>query len=139
MNETGTAILEFALVIPLLLILLFGIIEFGFVLYDKAMITNACREGARRGIVYRFDPDETAPQHPTDSEIISVITAYLQNHLITFGDPLLQTQITREGDSSGDELTVIITYGYDFLLLPSFLTSMTGSINLAAKTIMRME
>jgi Flp pilus assembly protein TadG len=32
--------------------LLFGIIEFGIILYDKAMITNASREGARAGIVY---------------------------------------------------------------------------------------
>ncbi|HKK00735.1 MAG TPA: TadE/TadG family type IV pilus assembly protein, partial [Desulfuromonadales bacterium] len=50
-HERGASAVEFALVLPLLLVILFGIIEFGFILYDKAMITNASREGARAGIV----------------------------------------------------------------------------------------
>jgi hypothetical protein len=54
-NNRGVAIVEFAIVLPLLAILLFGIIEFGFIIYNKAMITNASREGARIGIVYRID------------------------------------------------------------------------------------
>src|SRR5690606_28464820 len=49
----GVAAVEFALVVPLLLVVLFGIIDFGFMLYDKAMLTNAAREGARAGIVLR--------------------------------------------------------------------------------------
>ena len=46
-NQNGAALVEFAIVLPLLLILIFGIIEFGVMFYDKAMITNATREGAR--------------------------------------------------------------------------------------------
>jgi hypothetical protein len=139
-SEKGAALIEFALVIPLLLILLFGIIEFGLVLYDKAMITNASREGARAGIVYRYDPD-AGTNHPPDSEIGSVVQTYCQNHLITFGAPLLGITITRTGDSSGDPLTVDVTYQYKFLILPDFVTIMTeeGGINLAARTVMRME
>ena len=49
--------------------LLFGIIEFGIILYDKAMITNASREGARAGIV--FDPDGIS-----DSYIREVVKTY---------------------------------------------------------------
>jgi len=54
-SQKGAAVVEFALILPILLLLLFGIIEFSFYMYDKAMLTNACREGARAGIV--FVPD----------------------------------------------------------------------------------
>jgi Flp pilus assembly protein TadG len=50
-SQRGAAVVEFAFVLPLLLVILFGIIEFSFLLYDKAMLTNASREGARVGIV----------------------------------------------------------------------------------------
>ena len=55
-NQKGAAIVEFAIILPLLLLLIFGMIEFSLLMYNKAMITNASREGARRGIVYRVDP-----------------------------------------------------------------------------------
>ena len=43
---------EFALVAPLLFVLLFGIIESCLILYDQAFITNASREGARYAAMY---------------------------------------------------------------------------------------
>src|SRR5512136_1032685 len=73
----GASAVEFALILPLLVILIFGIIEFSLALYDKAMITNASREGARSGIVYRLPP-------VGDGEIIGVVNSYLGNYLITF-------------------------------------------------------
>ena len=54
-EEKGASAVEFAIILPLLVVFLFGIIEFGIIFYDKAMITNASREGARKGIVFR-DP-----------------------------------------------------------------------------------
>jgi Flp pilus assembly protein TadG len=47
----GASAVEFAIILPILILLVFGIIEFSLALYDKAMITNASREGARAGIV----------------------------------------------------------------------------------------
>ena len=46
-RQRGSELLEFALVLPLLLLLVFGIAEFSLVLFDKAVVTNAAREGAR--------------------------------------------------------------------------------------------
>ena len=51
-NQNGAAMVEFAIVLPLLLMLIFGMIEFSVMLYDKAMLTNATREGTRLGILY---------------------------------------------------------------------------------------
>ena len=40
-RQRGAALVEFTLVVPLLLMILFGIIEFSVLLYDKAVVTNA--------------------------------------------------------------------------------------------------
>lgn len=48
-SEHGAAAVEFALVVPLLLLLLFGMISTGFVFNDHLSVTNAVREGARFG------------------------------------------------------------------------------------------
>jgi len=137
-NKNGTAIVEFAIVLPLLFLLLMGIIEFSLVLYDKAVLTNASREGARAGIV---------SQNPrvTDAEIRTVVKNYCQSFLITFGSDSMQdsnifiSPASRDTLPFGSDLTVILNYRYDFLVLPSFMTTAMGPINLAAQTVMKLE
>jgi Flp pilus assembly pilin Flp len=48
-DERGTAIVEFALIAPILFLILFGIIEFGFVFKDSLTLTNMTRSGVRTG------------------------------------------------------------------------------------------
>ncbi len=48
-RRAGTATVEFALVVPLLLLLLLGIVEFGLLFQDFIIAKNAAREGARCG------------------------------------------------------------------------------------------
>jgi Flp pilus assembly protein TadG len=133
-SQKGASAVEFALVLPLLVVLLFGIIEFGTVMYDKAMITNASREGARTGIVYSY------PDRISDGEIMSKVNDYCSNYLINFGGTsAVSTNITRAGNSSGDPLTVMVSYRYDFLVLPNLFSSLTSGITLVAETVMRME
>jgi Flp pilus assembly protein TadG len=50
-NQRGAVALEFALIAPVLLLLVFGIIDFGMLLHTKTMITDAAREGARDGSI----------------------------------------------------------------------------------------
>ena len=133
-KQQGAAAVEFAIILPILTVLVFGIIEFGLALYDKAVITNASREGARAGIVFK-DPIVS------DGEITAVINNYCQNNLVTFGAVKDATAtISRDGASaSGDNLTVTVVYTYDYLLLPGFISSLTGGLNMNATTVMRME
>jgi len=131
-NERGVSAVEFAIVLPLLLMILFGIIEFSLILYDKAMLTNASREGARAGIVAQF-------VRVTEGEINAVVQSYCKDHLITFGTSTPSTTVTRTGVSFGDDLTVSVSYSYDFLLLPKFALGLVGPLDLTATTVMRME
>jgi len=140
LNQKGAAAVEFALVLPVLLVLVFGIVEFSVALYDKAVITNASREGARAGIIYRV-PSMTDAE--LSQEISNIIITYCQqNPPLTFGTPAQVTTTSwRETGASGDDyLTVQVQYQYGFLIIPKFVTGITGGgIQLNAQTIMRME
>jgi Flp pilus assembly protein TadG len=132
-NQKGVAAVEFALVLPILVMMAFGIIEFSLILYDKAVITNASREGARAGIV-------SQSPRVADGEITTVVENYCKDYLVTFGTPNTPVSaIARTGSSFGDELTVAVTYSYGFLVLPNFITGITGPLDLTATTVMRME
>ena len=133
-NQRGVAAVEFALILFPLVLLVFGTIEFSTLLYDKAMITNASREGARAGIVYSF-PDRIA-----DGEIVNVINTYCGDHMISLGgDSSVSTTITRAGNASGDTLTVRVSYIYNFLVLPNLMTSLSDGLLLQGETVMRLE
>lgn len=50
-NEDGQAMVEFALILPVFLLILCGIIDFGWLFYNQLSLNNACREGARYAVV----------------------------------------------------------------------------------------
>lgn len=134
-DQEGGAAIEFAILLPLLIVFVFGIIEFSILFYDKAMITNASREGARAGIVYMY-PDPLGL-----GAIESIAMNYCDQHLISFGssDNVSATASRPDGNGSGDRLIVTVEYPYTFLVLPNFVTSLTGTFSLRAETVMRME
>ena len=57
-QRRGAAIVEFAVVLPLLLTLLFGIIDFGWVFLVRQTLTNAAREGARVAVLRTSTVDD---------------------------------------------------------------------------------
>jgi len=144
-SERGMAVVEFAVVLPLLLVILFGIIEFSFLLYNKAMITNAAREGARFGIVAKTT-------RYSDDDIKAEVNKYLGNYLVTFksGAPTIpDTHVyvnNIENDpsvvglkSAEDYLKVEVSYDYDYLILPNFITAIGATKTLFASATMRAE
>jgi Flp pilus assembly protein TadG len=116
-------VVEFALVLPLFLILLFGVLEFGLIMYAKGIITQASREGARYGVMYSLNPHTQAE-----------IEAYVQNYLEGVGFTGATVTATL-----GDPLSVKVDYSYRFMALPDFIAGFTGTLNLSADTTMRME
>jgi Flp pilus assembly protein TadG len=59
-SEDGQALVEFALVLPLLALILFAIIQFGIAFNNYLALTDAVRAGAREAAVSRAAPDPTA-------------------------------------------------------------------------------
>src|ERR1700746_3995762 len=53
-SERGQAAVEFALVVPLLMVLLLGIVEFGVAFSHYVTLTDATRVGARKAITVRI-------------------------------------------------------------------------------------
>ncbi|WP_179403322.1 TadE/TadG family type IV pilus assembly protein [Burkholderia guangdongensis] len=146
-RETGAAVVEFAIVLPLLLLLFFGIVEFGLMLYDKAVITNASREAARAAVVY--NPLATPP-YPSTSTIGTNETTNVSTNLISLGSngkPSVTFPSTCV--NTGDALTVTVSYTYTGLSIGKGLimgTSMNplastsnNSLTMSATTTMRCE
>lgn len=50
-HEDGQSMVEFALILPVFLLILCGIIDFGWLFYNQLSLNNACREGARYAVV----------------------------------------------------------------------------------------
>lgn len=134
-NRDGAALVEFAVVLPVLVLLLVGLMEFGLLLYDQHVITNASREGARYGIVSRASRRNL-------TEITAVVDEYCGSRLISFGADAPVTSIEPTDPSGalfGDDLTVTVTFHYDFLVVPAFVGSLIGGTDLHAQTTMKYE
>jgi Flp pilus assembly protein TadG len=128
-GQKGVALVELALVAPILVIVLFAIVEFGFIMYSKGVITNASREGARLGVVL------SSPRK-NQAEIEAKVREYLEKS--GFTDPVA-ISVTGAGGASGAPLVVRVNYSYNFQVLPNFIESLAGSLGLTAETAMLME
>jgi TadE-like protein len=104
--QRGAAVIEFALILPLLLLLLIGGIDMSLALYDKAVITNASREGARAGIVARTPPI-------SEAEIRQVVQNYTQTALVNLGTGSPPSVSVEQG-SLGADLTLRVSVSYTF-------------------------
>jgi len=120
---------EFAVLAPLFVVLLFGLVEFGLSIYNKEVLANASREGARFGVVY------TTPRKTT-TEVRTKVQDFLTKSGFT-GTATIN--VTGAGGASGSTLTVAVTYPYTFQVLPHFVSTLTGTMNLTANTVMLME
>lgn len=58
-REDGQSMVEFALILPIFLLILCGIIDFGWLFYNQLSLNNACREGARYAVVHTEENADT--------------------------------------------------------------------------------
>ncbi len=154
-NETGASAVEMAVLVPLLVLLLFGLVEFGLLLYNQQVITNASREGARAAIVGHCAGGTETSIRKTDAEIAQIVTDYCidpndptKRRLITFAEvnnPPVTTVSPSPSDCTpggagltvGDDVTVAVQYTYTFLV-PSLL-GFGATKQMEARTVMKME
>jgi Flp pilus assembly protein TadG len=149
-SERGAALVEFALCVPLLLVVIAGIVDFGFVFQRYEVITNAAREGARLA---------SLPQYAgNDALIIGRVREFVRQGLsvntatldaIVPADQVLVDDVTPLTVSDGTNTfnlpatTVTITMNHRFILLQPVLGLINknwgSSIALRASSQMRSE
>src|ERR1043166_7565747 len=100
-NEQGQAMTEFALVLPVLALLLFAVIQFGIVFNNYVTLTDATRAGARKAAVSRDHQNRDA----------DVMGAVRSSASVLDGSKLSVSPPNSTWDS-GSDVTVTATYPY---------------------------
>ena len=100
-GEKGQALVEFALLIPIFLIMVFSIVDFGMGFYSWITVTNSAREGARLGAV-----------QATEQLIIERVedTANLPNQ-----DEKMTVTVSGAQGQPGGSVVVQVDYDYDLI------------------------
>jgi len=127
-KQRGAAAVEFAVVAPIFVLLLFGMIEYGRMVMVQQMLTNATREGARRAVL-----DGT-----TLANVKTTVRDYLTSGNITVYDNEITVTPDPSAAANGDPVTVSTTVPFSrvsWLPSPMFL----GSANMTATSVMRRE
>ena len=110
-SDRGTALLEMALTLPLLLLVSIGIFEFGRAYQYEQVLTNAAREGARVAVL---------PGQP-DGAVQARVSAYLTAGQIAKPSSatvtVTQTQVSIGGATTVPGSKVTVNYPYSFMVL----------------------
>jgi len=123
-GQRGAATVEFAIILPLLVILVFGIIDVGLLLYNKQVITNASREGARAGIT-------------RSTSIENVVENYCLHRL--FPDGTLPSDIAISGENGDFQNDLKVTVTYEHNLMFAGIIGLSSTISMTGQTVMKME
>jgi Flp pilus assembly protein TadG len=127
-RQEGQALVEFAIVANLLVVLLLAIANFGVIWMNYIAVTDAAREGARRAVVNR-----SAGQ----AGMISAGTSAARNATSALNQANLGVSVTSQSGTwnQGDPIQVTVTYPYAVSILGWAVKS--GS--LTSSTVMRAE
>ncbi len=124
-HKRGQSLVETAIVLPLVLLLLMGIIDFGFLFNNYIILSNASREAARKGSL-----------GATDAEIVQLIQGNAQSL-----DPTrLAIEIYPPQSQRFHGSEIRVTLQYENKLITPFIGSLLGDdITLRGQMIMRVE
>jgi Flp pilus assembly protein TadG len=135
-NEKGAALVEAAMIMPLIMLISVGIFEFGRAYQTSQVLTNAAREGARLAIL----------EGPSDADVRARVNKYVTDGgLTSLSDANIQVVRNAVLVGSTTASTVTITYPFEFMMLNPIVrmvtpASSTGApITLTASTLMRNE
>ncbi len=127
-SEKGQSLVEFALILPVLLLLVFGIIEFGRALNTYLIISNASREGARYAVV-------GADNSEINSAILAKIPTLDPDNLSIDIDPGSKSE-----RKHGAPVDIKVSYELNLITpIVGSLISDDNAIEIQSVTTMRME
>jgi Flp pilus assembly protein TadG len=136
-NERGAALLETAIIVPIILLISVGIFEFGRAYQTWQVLTNAAREGARLAVI----------QGTKDDDVRARVNAYLKGGGLT-ELPADKIAVSRSVALTGSDTAsrIQINYPFSFMVLNPVVKlvtpgSTTGkdAITMMSSAIMRNE
>ncbi len=127
LNQKGVASVEFAVVLPLLMLLICGTIESGTLFYNKQVVTNASREAVRAGIAGA----NNATMQQIASDYCGTRLVGLKNAI-----PSALVSVAVTPPDAQNDLTVSVSFNYDLLFAPII---GIDQIVVSGQTVMRME
>lgn len=110
-NQSGQSVVELSLILPVLLMLIFGFIVLGQILMAQQIVTYAAREGARTGALTNKNEDIVAAAIQASEQISQ------ENESEEITNPTVAISPEEEQDplrERGNILTVKVCYQYDF-------------------------
>lgn len=135
-KQQGAAVVEFAIILPVFMLILLAVVDLGTALYDYAILTNASREGARWGIIASNNPNGNAwncSSSATDPiDPCGVANQKLNDLLISYSGENLPVTTASGGGVPGDTVTVTSNYvfnGIGLLALKNLTLSATTRMN----------
>jgi Flp pilus assembly protein TadG len=134
-SESGQAVIELAVTLPLLLVVVMGIFDFGLMFQRYEVVTNAAREGARVGVLPTYSTDDAkarAQQYLTSGGLTGGATIDAAVAAVTFGSPA----------KSVDQITVTVQYVHNYVFIGPILNLFGGSlgnVTLKGVSTMRLE
>ncbi len=128
----GQALVEFALLLPIFLLMAMIILDLGRAAYYYSAIHNAAREGARYGAVHW---DSFTRENDTRNAARRLAAGLGSNLVIT------PEFIDTDGDGKSDIVRVTVTYAFRTAtpILPKLLGESTQSLPMNAQATMRLE
>jgi Flp pilus assembly protein TadG len=145
-DESGAAAVEFALVLPMLVVILFGTIEFGRALHISHAVTDAAREGARRAVVRDGQNKQTTVPDLVQARLASAGLAWNKTLSGYAADCASWTMPAGSasaivvsgcgwGGTTGTEARVVIRAPFPFDILRPLLQLLPGSSTLSPATL----
>jgi Flp pilus assembly protein TadG len=134
-SERGVAMVEMAMILPLFLLLIFGIFEAGWAFAQLNDVHHGVREGARLAAV-NYDPDDD----PSTNDVLSTMCDRMG--LASSSGPIIVTLAA--SDTNGDLIvgrgdTATSSVSVDYKSLTGFLDSIFGSTTLSSEVDFRLE
>lgn len=118
---SGQSLVELALTLPLLLLILFGVLDLGRLFYAYVTLTNSAREGARIGtsnpanvnnaIKIGVEQEAANVLNLTDSNIVIDCAAYSDT------PPYAYNAANCSSTTAGDRIRVTVNYNFEFVTL----------------------
>jgi Flp pilus assembly protein TadG len=129
-SDEGQAVVEFALVVPVLLLLVLGVFEFGRAWSAHQAVTDAAREGARLAVI--------ADPAVTEDSVRKVVRNALSG--ASLNGELAQIELAGVDDPTGEPARVAVRYPYQFTMLKALRgVNGGGAVTLGTAFVMRNE